>query len=74
MSDNKKVWIFTFGVGSENRYKLVKIHGTYGEARAKMIKKYGTKWAFQHSEKEWNEWIAEGKDYFIGRYEMEVIE
>ena len=39
-------WIFTFGIGQEHGGKYVRIWGTYSEARAKMVKKYGNKWAF----------------------------
>jgi len=46
-------WIFTFGFGQEHEGKCVKIKGTYGEARAKMVDKYGIRFAFQHPEEEW---------------------
>lgn len=46
-------WIFTFGIGQEHGGKYVRIWGTYSEARAKMVKKYGDKWAFQYEEKEY---------------------
>ena len=49
----KEVWIFTFGIGHENAGHYVKIEGTYESARQKMFDRFGDKWAFQYSEKEW---------------------
>lgn len=50
-------WIITFGAGQEHEGKCVKIKGSYGEARAKMVDKYGIRFAFQYSEAEWEkEW------------------
>ena len=46
-------WIITFGDGQEHEGKCVKIKGSYGEARAKMVDKYGIRFAFQYSEAEW---------------------
>lgn len=46
-------WIITFGYGQEHEGKCVKIKGSYGEARAKMVDKYGIRFAFQYSEAEW---------------------
>lgn len=47
-------WIFTFLCdGTEKEGKCVKIKGTYGEARGKMIDKYGTHFAFQYPERLW---------------------
>lgn len=47
-------WIFTFLCdGTEKEGKCVKIKGTYGEAREKMIDKYGTHFAFQYPERLW---------------------
>ena len=58
MCDNivpeEQYWIFTFGSGMKHEGKYVKIRGTYGSAREKMVERYGTNWAFQYSEKEWN--------------------
>lgn len=49
-------WIFTFmSDGSDKEGKCVKVKGTFGEARKKMCDKYGIHWAFQRSEKEWEE-------------------
>lgn len=47
-------WIFTFlNDGSEKAGKCVKIKGTYSEAREKMVEKYGTHFAFQYDEDNW---------------------
>jgi len=46
-------WYFTFMQKQDTRNNFVKIHGTFGGAREKMIEKFGIKWAFQYSEKEW---------------------
>ena len=60
-------WIFTFFCdGTEKEGKCVKIKGTYGEARAKMIDKYGTHFAFQYSEKEWErDWNDPNRIYLM---------
>lgn len=54
MNDNE--WIFTFGCGQEHEGCCVRIKGTYGEARQEMVNRFGMKWAFQYSAKEWDEW------------------
>lgn len=46
-------WYFTFGFGQEHENCFTVIEGTYEEARDKMFKIYGDKWAFQYSEKQW---------------------
>lgn len=59
MCDNKlpeekeQWWVFTFGYGQEHAGQCVKIRGTFDGARSKMINKYGTKWAFQYSQEQW---------------------
>lgn len=58
-------WIFTFGLGREHGGHYVKFTGTYGEARDKMIAKYGDQWAFQYSMEEWQESLDKG-------YELET--
>ena len=74
MGKDKECWIFTFGVGHSHPGYYVKIYGSYGEARKKMVKKYGTKWAFQHSLKEWEKWEKERPWYVPIEKELEVIE
>ena len=61
MMSNRKNWIFTFGYGQPNAGHYVKIFGTIGEAREEMMSRFGTKWAFQYSEEEWNEYVEEFK-------------
>lgn len=67
-------WIFTFGCGQENAGKYVKIRGTFQEARAKMFEKYGEEWAFQYSEKNWEEMKADKTRMYRMETELEVIE
>ncbi len=55
-TSKKEEWIFTFGSGQQNDGCFVRIPGTWGEAREKMIKKYGLEWAFQYSADEWEDW------------------
>lgn len=54
-----EVWIFTFGqsreVYGERANHFVRIAGTYSEARAEMVNRYGDRWAFQYSEREWRQ-------------------
>ena len=73
MGKDKECWIFTFGEGHAHPGYYVKIYGNYGEARMKMIEKYGIKWAFQHSLKEWEEWEKERPWYMQKEKELEVI-
>ena len=51
----KEAWIFTFCGDQPNAGKFVKIYGSFNTARSKMFNKYGDKWGFQYSEKEWND-------------------
>ena len=58
MCDNReperKYWYFTFGSGQRYAGKCVKIRANNSaEARKIMVGKYGTKWAFQYTEREW---------------------
>jgi len=64
---NEQTWVFTFGFGQghDNCYTL--FHGTFSTARAKMVKHFGSKWAFQYASKE----KAGVKEYnlkYINRY------
>lgn len=54
--EDRSWWYFTFGCGQKHAGHYVRIFGTYGEARQKMIDRFGLKWAFQYSEKEWSAW------------------
>lgn len=71
--DKKEYWIFTFGCGQPHYGFYVKIYGSYVEARKKMVEKYGTKWAFQHSAEEWAEWENTRPVYCFPEKELEVI-
>jgi hypothetical protein len=51
-----KVWIFTFGYGHAYPGGYVKIKGTFNNARTKMFKWFGNKWAFQYP------YVEKGKD------------
>lgn len=55
MASVEKDWIFTFGCGQKHAGHYVRIKGTYKEARAKMIEKFGTEWAFQYEASEFFE-------------------
>lgn len=70
----KEYWIFTFGKNQPHAGQAVKIAGSYGEARKKMCEKYGIKWAFQYSEKEWNEYANNPNRDWEMEEIMEVIE
>lgn len=70
----EKYWIFTFGCGQPHGGKYVKIRGTYSQARRKMFKKYGNKWCFQYSEKEWNDMLNDPNRRHGMETELEVIE
>lgn len=55
--DDVRSWIFTFGMGQEHdglpmRYRFVRITGTFDEARARMVERFGKKWAFQYATEE----------------------
>ena len=49
-----KKYYFTFGYGQlhENKYVVIEAD-TYEEAREEMYNRFGTKWSFQYTEKEW---------------------
>lgn len=63
MSESKKWYIFTFGVGQEHEGHYIKIYGTYDSAREKMFEMYGDKWAFQYDEERWQKWEHERPDW-----------
>ena len=55
-------WYFTFGGGQKHAGHFVKFFGTWMATRQKMFDKYGSNWAFQYSEEEWesmqdNPWL-----------------
>ena len=50
-------YYFTFGIGQSllaNRYVVIEAEN-YEAAREIMVESFGTKWAFQYTEKEWTE-------------------
>ena len=65
-------WVFTFGCGQKYAGFYVKITGTFSEAREKMFKRYGNKWAFQYSWEQW-ERMKNSSDFKLEE-ELEVIE
>lgn len=67
-------FIFTFGTGQEHEGKYVKIFGSYGEARQKMIDKYGREWGFQYTASEWADWLANKPAWLPAETLLEVIE
>ena len=67
-------WIFTFGTGQEHGGHYVKIYGTHNEARNKMIERYGVKWCWQYSSKEWEDIKNDPNRTFPLETELEVIE
>lgn len=70
--EKEENWIFTFGCGQVNKGHFVRIHGTFSEARRKMYEKYGDKWSFQYSEKEWEDWCKNAPKYIPRETEMYV--
>ena len=66
MEEKLETYYFTFGVGQKYEGKFVKITAeSYMDARAKMVDRFGTKWAFQYSEDEW----VNGKDFHLVLYD-----
>lgn len=68
----KETWFFTFGMnhlhpeyGFSMGHYFVEVHGTFSEAREKMVEKYGTKWAFQYKRAEFEPAYCE-----LGCYEV----
>lgn len=66
--EDEEEWVFTFGYDQEHAGHYVIFSGTYSEARNKMCEKYGNRWAFQYSKKEWDE--MENDPYRM--YDMET--
>lgn len=80
MCDNKlpkekeDYYIFTFGYSQKHQGHYVKIKGTYGSAREKMVEQYGNEWAFQYSEAEWQDWLDRKPDYIPAEKLLETID
>lgn len=69
-----KYWIFTFGVGQKHEGKCVKVYADdYGDARQKMVDKYGREWAFQYSAAQWADWKKRRPFYVPLEEEIDVI-
>lgn len=71
-----KIWYFTF-LGSDPIHKnhvQPIIARSYMDARYAMFEKYGSNWAFQYSEDEWNKWCNERPNYFPVEKELEIID
>lgn len=51
--DDKEDWYFTFGSGQPNRNCFIVFNGTYGEARTKMVERFGQIWSMQYSKEDW---------------------
>lgn len=47
-----KNWYFTFGSNHEYPNCYTVLHGTFSSARKEMVKKYGSRWAFQYDSPE----------------------
>ena len=55
----KKWYYFTFGADQEHAGHYIKLWGTFDSTRRAMFDIYGTDWAFQYSEEEWEEMKAD---------------
>jgi hypothetical protein len=66
---NKQTWYFTFGSGQEYPDRYVKFTGGFNEARKKMFRRFGNRWAFQYSEE-----AFDGQAERWGLTELEVTE
>ena len=55
--EKKEKWYFTFGVGTPYRGRHVVIEGTADSTREEMWERFGPKWAFQYTEKQYTEII-----------------
>ena len=72
--EQEEEWVFTFGYDQPNQGHYVIFSGTYGEARQKMCNKFGNKWAFQYSKKEWDEMYADPNRRWYMETPLEVEE
>lgn len=50
--EKRQDWYFTFGSDHAHPYGFVCIFGTFMEARTEMQRRYGQKWSFQYTYKE----------------------
>lgn len=63
--EEKQWWTFTFGYGQEHEGMYVQIYGTFDSTRKEMFKRYGSKWAFQYDEREWQDWENKRPMYIV---------
>ena len=52
----------------------VKIYGTFDSTRNTMFERYGSEWAFQYNEKEWEDWEDRRPDYIVESLLEEINE
>lgn len=45
----------------------------YSQAREIMFKKYGSHWAFQYTEEQWNKWCKERPFYYPVETELSLL-
>lgn len=67
-------YIFTFGSDHALAGKAIKIKGSFMASRLRMIEEFGTKWAFQYSEKEWEDLKNDPDRYWPMEEIIKVIE
>ena len=61
INTSRDAYYFTFGMGQAHAGQYVEIEaGNADDARNAMIERFGTAWAFQYTEEEWNEFKAKG--------------
>lgn len=65
-------WIFTFGLGHRHpltgaplEHRFLVLRGPFEEARAEMVRRFGTKWAGQYSSP---------SEAGVGRFELRELE
>lgn len=63
--EQKQWWTFTFGYGQQYEGMYVRIYGTLDSTRNTMFERYGFEWAFQYSEKEWQDWEHRRPKYIV---------
>ena len=64
-------WYFTFGSGQEHEGHCIKIEGSFESARQKMFDRFGSHWAFQYSEDEWERMKNDPNRYWPLETELE---
>lgn len=72
--ETKQWWTFTFGCGQKHEGMYVRIYETYDSARELMFERYGSEWAFQYNEAEWEDWEHRRPQYIIETLLEEIEE